>query len=115
MGRLTKDPEVRYTASQKVVCSITLAVDRDFKNLDGSRETDFIPVLVWGKTAEFCGNSLAKGNRLLVEGRLQIRNFEGKDAQRHWVTEIVAHNVQFIDRRTNAENKQQYFDEEVPF
>ena len=104
MGRLTKDPEVRYTPSQKVVSSFTLAVDRDFKNPDGTRTADFIPVVVWGKAAELCGNSLAKGHRLLVEGRLQIRNFDGKDGQRHWVAEIVANNVQFIERRRTEEN-----------
>ena len=76
LGRLTREPDVRYTPSQKVVCSFTLAVDRPFLNQEGKREADFIPVVVWGKAAELCGNSLAKGHRLLVEGRLQIRNFD---------------------------------------
>ena len=93
LGRLTRDPEVRYTPSQKVVCSFTLAVDRPFMNAQGQREADFIPVVVWGKAAELCGNSLAKGNRLLVEGRIQVRTFDGKDGQRHWVTEVIASNV----------------------
>ena len=107
MGRLTKDPEVRYTQAQKVVCSFTLAVDRDFKNAEGKRDADFIPVVVWGKAAELCGNSLAKGHRLLVEGRLQIRNYEGTDGQRHWISEIVASNVQFIEHRADSAQSQQ--------
>ena len=105
LGRLTKDPEVRYTPSQKVVCSFTLAVDRPFLNQQGQREADFIPVVVWGKAAELCGNSLAKGHRLLVEGRLQIRNFDAKDGTKHWVTEIIANNVEFIERKSESANR----------
>lgn len=106
LGRLTKDPEVRYTPSQKVVCSFTLAVDRDFKNPEtGEREADFIPVVVWGKTAELCGNSLAKGQRLLAEGRLQIRSFDGKDGARHWISEIIASRVEFIERKGDVKAK----------
>jgi single-strand DNA-binding protein len=107
MGRLTKDPEVRYTPSQKVVCSFTLAVDRPFLNQQGQREADFIPVVVWGKAAELCGNSLAKGHRLLVEGRLQIRNFDAKDGTKHWVTEIIAANVEFVERKSDSANRNQ--------
>lgn len=104
MGRLTRDPEVRYTPSEKVVCSYTLAVQRDFKNPAGQREADFIPVVVWGKAAELCGNTLSKGHRVVVEGRLQIRSYDGKDGQKHWVSEIIASNVQFIEgRHQNAE------------
>ena len=102
LGRLTKSPDVRYTPSQKVVCSFTLAVDRPFLNQEGKREADFIPVVVWGKAAELCGNSLAKGHRLLVEGRLQIRNFDAKDGTKHWVTEVIASNVEFIERKSET-------------
>ena len=105
LGRLTRDPEVRYTPSQKVVCSFTLAVDRPFMNAQGQREADFIPVVVWGKAAELCGNSLAKGNRLLVEGRIQVRTFDGKDGQRHWITEVIASNVEFIERKSDSANQ----------
>ena len=114
MGRLTKDPEVRYTPSQKVVCSFTLAVDRPFLNQQGQREADFIPVVVWGKAAELCGNSLAKGHRLLVEGRLQIRNFDAKDGTRHWITEIIASNVEFVERRSESANRNQYGQQPYP-
>ena len=105
MGRVTKQVDVRYTPSQKVVCSFTLAVDRPFLNQEGKREADFIPVVVWGKAAELCGNSLAKGHRILVEGRLQIRSYDGKDGNRHWVTEIIANNVEFIERKADSANR----------
>ena len=105
LGRLTKDPEIRYTTSQKVVASFTLAVDRPFKNEAGQKEADFIPVVVWGKTAELVGNSCQKGHRLLVEGRLQIRNFDGKDGTKHWVTEVIANNVEFVERKADSANR----------
>ena len=105
LGRVTKQVDVRYTPSSKVVCSFTLAVDRPFLNQDGKREADFIPVVVWGKAAELCGNSLAKGHRLLVEGRLQIRNFDAKDGTKHWVTEVIASNVEFIEKKSEAQPK----------
>ena len=107
LGRLTKDPEVRYTPSQKVVCAITLAVDRPFLNQQGQREADFIPVVLWGKAAELCGNSCAKGHRLLIEGRLQIRSYDGKDGQRRWITEVIASSMEFIERKADAARGQQ--------
>ena len=122
-GRCTKDPEVRYTPSQKVVTSLTLAVDRPFLGQDGKREADFIPVVIWGKTAEMVGNSCAKGHRLLVEGRLQIRNFDAKDGTKHWVTEVIANSVEFIERKAegsagrppHAKMDMGELGEEVPF
>ena len=68
-GRLTRDPEVRYTQSGKVNCSFTIACDR-YTLAGGNQETDFIPIVVWGKTAETCGNNLVKGRKVLVDGRL---------------------------------------------
>ena len=106
LGRLTKEVDVRYTPSQKVVASFTLAVDRPFLNQQGKREADFIPVVVWGKAAELVGNSCGKGHRLLVEGRLQIRNFDAKDGTKHWVTEVIASNVEFIERKSESKNAQ---------
>ena len=99
LGRLTRDPEVRYTQTGKVVCQFTLAVDRPFANQEGQREADFIPVIIWGKQAEVCGNSLTKGQRALVEGRLQIRSYDAKDGSKRWVTEVIANNFEFIERR----------------
>ncbi|MBQ7416891.1 MAG: single-stranded DNA-binding protein [Acidaminococcaceae bacterium] len=125
LGRLTKDPEVRYTPSQKVVCSFTLAVDRPFLNQEGKREADFIPVVVWGKAAELCGNSLAKGHRLLVEGRVQVRTYEDKNTNKTvWMTEVVADRIEFIERKADiktaatSEKNSIAFDglgKEVPF
>ena len=112
MGRLTKDVEVRYTPSQKVVASFTLAVDRPFLNPDGKREADFIPVVVWGKAAELVGNSCKKGHRLLVEGRLQIRNFDAKDGTKHWVTEVIATSFEFIEKKQDSFEK---LGDSVPF
>ena len=105
MGRLTRDPEVRYTPTQKVVCQFTVAVDRPFLNQEGQRDADFIPVVVWGKVAEFGGNRRAKGHRILVEGRLQIRSYDGKDGNRHWVTEVIANNVEFVERKADSANR----------
>ena len=129
MGRLTRDPEVRYTQSGKVVCQFTLAVDRFTTNAEGQREADFVPVVVWGKIGELCGNSLAKGSRALVDGRLQIRSYEAKDGSgKRWVTEVIAGAVQFLDRKTSSTTQshvepsamdsfgsQVPFDEEIPF
>lgn len=105
LGRLTKDPEIRSTNSGKSVAQFTLAVDRPFLNQQGQREADFIPVVIWGKTAELVGNSCAKGHRLLVEGRLQIRSYDGKDGNRHWVTEVIANNVEFVERKADSANR----------
>mgnify|MGYP005888911421 FL=1 len=99
MGRLTKDPEVKYTQTGKVVTQFTLAVDRPFKDANGQKEADFIPVVVWGKPAELVGNSCQKGHKLLVDGRLQIRSYEAKDGGKRWVTEIIANSVEFIERK----------------
>ena len=102
MGRLTRDPEVRVTPSEKTVCTFTLAVDRQFANQSGEREADFINIVVWGKAAELCGNSLSKGNRLLVEGRLQLRNYVGKDGNKRYVTEVIANSVEFVERKSGS-------------
>lgn len=99
MGRITKNVEIRYTPSQKVVAQFVLAVDRPYLNKAGKREADFIPCVLWGKGAELVGNSCAKGHRLLVEGRLQIRSYDGKDGQKHWVTEVICNNFEFVEKR----------------
>ncbi len=97
VGRLTRDPEVRYTQTGKVVATFTLAVDR-FSS-QGQREADFIPIVVWGKVAEVCGNNLTKGRKVLVDGRLQVRNYEDKTGQKRYVTEVIAQTVEFLERR----------------
>ncbi|MCX7779423.1 MAG: single-stranded DNA-binding protein [Negativicutes bacterium] len=101
VGRLTQDPEIRYTQTGKAVASFTVAVNRFVSQ--GRSEADFIPVVVWDKLAEVCGNNLTKGQRVLVEGRLQIRSYEGNDGQKRRVAEVVAQNIEFLERKQAAE------------
>jgi single-strand DNA-binding protein len=96
LGRLTKDPELRYTPSGTAVTTFTLAIDRRMTNQQGQRETDFLPIVVWSKLAELCAQYLKKGQQAAVEGRIQVRNYENKEGRRVYVTEIVAENVQFL-------------------
>ena len=105
-GRLTRDPEVRYTQSGKAVASFTVAVDRRFgrKNAENTQPTaDFIPVVVWEKLAEICGNNLIKGSQVLVEGRLQVRTYDAQDGSKRYVTEVVANEVEFMGSRPQRE------------
>lgn len=102
IGRLTKDPELRFTQSGKAVCSFTLAVDRPYTGADGSRETDFISIVVWNKTAENCSQYLSKGKLAAVDGRLQIRSYEDKNGQRRYVTEVVADAVRFLSPKSEG-------------
>ena len=96
IGRLTEDPELRYTPSGTPVTSMTLAVDRQRTNQAGQRETDFIKIVTWQKLAENCAQYLRKGKMAAVEGRLQIRRYENKQGQKVHVAEVIAHNVQFL-------------------
>ncbi|HET7380284.1 MAG TPA: single-stranded DNA-binding protein [Gaiellales bacterium] len=98
IGRLTRDPELRYVPSGAPVASFTLAVDRPFQNQQGNRETDFIDVVAWRKTAEQVSQYLTKGRMVAVEGRLQIRSYETQDGQKRKVAEVVADGVRFLDR-----------------
>lgn len=104
IGRLTRDPEVRYTQSGKAVTTFDLAVDRSVANAQGQRETDFIPIVTWGKLAETCGNYLNKGRLVAVDGRLQIRSYETQDGQKRRVAEVVADGVRFLDRGKDTAN-----------
>ncbi len=127
LGRLVRDPEVKYTSTEKVVCLFTLAVDRPFKQ-DGEKATDYIPVVVWGKPAELAGNSLHKGHRVLIEGRIQVRSYEDKNGNKRTATEVIASNFDFIEKKSDAEKtqtaqqgsfdnmgKQMPFNENIPF
>lgn len=104
MGRLTRDPEVKNTTTGKAVATFTLAVDRRFKNKDGQKEADFVPIVVWGKQAEFAGQYLSKGSQIGVSGRLQVRSYDGQDGQRRYVTEVVADEVYFISTKRKDNN-----------
>ena len=108
MGRLTRDPELRRTNSGTPVASFTIAVDRDFKSQDGEKETDFIDIVVWRSTAEFVSKYFAKGRMAVVEGRLQIRDWNAQDGTKRRTAEVVADNVYFGD--TKKEAQQNNFD-----
>lgn len=102
IGRLTKDPELRYTPGGVAVTSFTLAVDRTYKNAQGERETDFIPCVVYRQLAELCANYLSKGKLAAIDGRIQVRSFEGQDGQRRWVTEVIGDNVRFLSPKESG-------------
>lgn len=97
IGRLTKDPEMRYTPAGVAVTQFTLAVDRSFSSGQGEREADFIPIVTWRQLAETCANYLRKGRLTAVEGRIQVRNYENNEGKRVYVTEIIADNVRFLE------------------
>jgi single-strand DNA-binding protein len=98
IGRLTRDPELRYTPSGQPVASFSLAVDRPFKSQDGQKQTDFIDIVAWRKLTEQVGQYATKGRLVAVEGRLQIRSYEAKDGSgRRKVAEVVADAVRFLD------------------
>lgn len=101
LGRMTKEPEIKYTQTGKCVTIFTLAVDRPFKSQDGSKETDFISCQIWGKSAENLGNSVHKGQRLLIEGRLQIRSYDAKDGSKRYVAEVIADRFEYIERKAD--------------
>lgn len=93
VGRLTRDPELRYTPNGAAVCQFSLAVDSGYGD---SKRTDFINIVVWNKQGENCNTYLSKGKLALVEGRLQIRNYENKEGRKVYVTEVVADTVRFL-------------------
>lgn len=121
-GRLTKDVEVRYTTTEKIVASFSIAVGRDFKNPStGEYETDFFNVIIWGKSGELAGNTLKKGSKVLVRGRMQNRSYEAKDGTKRYVTELIADKFEYLDKKEEQPKsmkemgKEVPFDEEVPF
>ena len=105
MGRLTRDPEMRHTQTGTAVASLTLACDRDFKPQNGEKETDFVDVVVWGKTAEFAANYFTKGRMAIVEGRLQVRNWQDKDGNKRKTTEVVADRMYFGDSKQEGKKQ----------
>jgi single-strand DNA-binding protein len=108
VGRLTKDPDLKYTPNGVPVATFTLAVNRPFKT-NGEQEADFINCTVWRKPAENAANFLKKGSLAGVDGRIQTRNYEGQDGKRVYVTEVQAESVQFLEPK--GDKKQQ---EEAP-
>lgn len=98
IGRLTRDPEMRYTGEGVAVTTFDLAVDRPFVNREGERATDFIRVVTWRKLAEVCANNLGKGRLVAVDGQLRTRSYEGRDGVKRRAVEVVADDVRFLDR-----------------
>lgn len=116
IGRLTKDPELRYTSSNRPVTQITVAVNRTFTNQNGEREADFINVVIWDKQAENVAKYLTKGRLVAVEGRIQTRNYDNNEGKKVYVTEVVALSVQFLESKgsnTNVNNNSNPFDNMV--
>lgn len=108
MGRLTRDPELRRTQNGTAVAGFALAVDRDFKNADGTKETDFIEVVAWRSSAEFVSKYFTKGRMAIVEGRLQIRDWQDKDGNKRRNAEVVADNVYFGDSKKEGDSSGGY-------
>lgn len=97
VGRLTKDSDLRYTGSGTAVATFNLAVDRSFTNRDGERETDFIRCVIWRKAAENFANFTHKGSLVGIDGHIQTRNYENKQGQRVYVTEVIADNFSLLE------------------
>ncbi|GIO44454.1 MULTISPECIES: single-stranded DNA-binding protein [Paenibacillus] len=115
IGRLTRDPELRYTPSGVAVTQFTIAVDRPFTSQGGEREADFIPVVTWRQLAETCANYLRKGRLTAVEGRIQVRNYENNEGKRVYVTEVIADNVRFLESNREGASGGGGPREEAPF
>ena len=125
-GRLVRDPKLRYTQTGKAVASFTLAVNRRFSH-NQEQTADFIPIVVWDKLAEVCSKHLFKGSQVLIEGRMQVRNYEAQDGSKRYVTEVIAQELEFMGSKPTAlESKplspqaqnfgqEVHPDEEIPF
>ena len=105
IGRLTKDPELRYTGSNIAVASFTVAVNRTFTSQNGEREADFINVVVWRKQAENVKNYINQGSQVAIDGRIQTRSYDDAEGKKRYVTEVVADNVQFLDTKASREQR----------
>ena len=111
MRRLTRDPEVRYTQTNNtLVCNYSLAVNRRFARQGEERQADFFNIVAWGKTGEFCSKYFKKGQQVGVIGRLQTRNWDDENGQKHYATEVVAEDVYFADSRRDGENASSVID-----
>lgn len=106
IGRLTKAPELKQTASNTSVLTGTLAVNRSFKNQNGEREADFINIVAWRQTAEIIAQHCGKGSQIGVTGRIQTRNYENQQGQRVYVTEVVAEHIDLLDTRNESQQGQ---------
>ena len=118
IGRLTADPQLRYTTNGNAVTNFTLAVNKSFVGQDGERGADFIDVVVWRKLAETCANHLHKGRLVAVEGRLEIRSYDDQQGVRRKAAEVVADNVRFLEwgkEQTSSSDTDEPDFDQVPF
>jgi single-strand DNA-binding protein len=118
IGRLTADPQLRYTKNGNAVTNFTLAVNKSFVGQDGERGVDFINIVVWRKLAETCANHLHKGRLVAVEGRLEIRSYDDQQGIRRKAAEVVADNVRFLDRdkeQTSSGDTDEPDFDQIPF
>ena len=106
IGRLTAKPELRYTGSNIPYARFSVAINRTFRNSQGQRETDFINVIIWRKQAENVCNFLDKGSLVSVEGRLQSNSYDDKDGNKRYSLDVVADNVQFLESKSQSQNRQ---------
>ena len=113
VGRLTKDPELRYTPSNVAVASFSLAVNRNFKNQAGDREADFISCIMWRKQAELFAEWCKKSNLVGMTGRIQTRNYENQEGRRVYLTEVVAENFERLEKRDDTANRSN-IEEQMP-
>lgn len=105
MGRLTRDPETRYTQTNNtLVASFTLAVNRRFARQGEERQADFIPVVAWSKLGEFCSKYFKKGQQVGIIGRIQTRNWEDENKVKHYITEVIAEEAYFADSRKDSDS-----------
>ena len=105
VGRLTRDPELKYTPSNIAITTFNMAVNRNFKGVNGERETDFINCMIWRKQAELLSEWCKKGNLIGITGRIQTRSYDNQQGQRVYVTEIVADTFQLLEKRDNSANQ----------
>lgn len=101
IGRITADPEVKNTASQVAYCSFSVAVDRKYKDQNGNKQSDFITCVAWRKAAEIIGQNFRKGHRIAVVGSLQARTYDDKNGVRHYVTEVLVDDFDFIEHKSS--------------
>lgn len=106
VGRMTKDPELRYTPNNQAVATFSLAVNRNFKGQNGEREADFINCVIWRQQAENLANWAKKGALIGITGRIQTRSYENQQGQRVYVTEVIADSFQLLERRDNGAKQQ---------
>ena len=110
IGRLTRDPEVKYTQSGKACVKFTLAIDRR-RSGDGNQQADFVPCVAWEKTAEIIGNHCTKGKKIAVEGRIQTRSYDANDGSKRYATEVVVNSMEFCESRRDTGSSAEYADE----